>query len=123
MVGTQNHREQRYARRNTMAIGSDHVIITGSERPARSDAKLVGPADASERVMVSVEVRQRPDAPPPADLAKVAEFAQEYGLTVEGSFADRRTVQLSGSVEQMNKAFGVQLNNYEFPGGTYRSRE
>ncbi len=136
-----------------MAIGSDHVIITGSERPARSDAKLVGPADASERVTVSVEVRQRPDAPPlpdlaalgaqpprqrqridraalaarygadPADLAKVAEFAQEYGLTVEGSFADRRTVQLSGSVEQMNKAFGVQLNNYEFPGGTYRSRE
>src|SRR5260370_14526075 len=69
MVGTQNHGEKRYARRNTMAIGSDHVIITGSERPARSDAKLVGPADTSERVMVSVEVRQRPDAPPLPDLA------------------------------------------------------
>src|SRR5260370_33433876 len=69
MVGTQNHREQRYARRNTMAIGSDHVIVTGSERPARSDAKLVGPADTSERVMGSVEVRQRPDPPPLPDLA------------------------------------------------------
>src|SRR5260370_42501273 len=69
MVGTQNHGEKRYARRNTMAIGSDHVIVTGSERPARSDPKLVGPADTSERVMVSVEGRQRPDAPPLPDLA------------------------------------------------------
>ena len=100
-----------------------------------------------------MEVRQRPNAPPlpdlaalgaqrprerqridraalaesyaadPEDLAKVAEFAKEYNLTVEASSADRRTVQLSGSVEQMNKAFGVQLNNYEYPGGTFRSRE
>ncbi len=52
-----------------MAIGSDHVIVVGSERPARSDARLVGPADANERLIVSVEVRQRPDAPPPPDLA------------------------------------------------------
>lgn len=136
-----------------MTIGSDHVIVVGSERPARSDARLVGPADANERLTVTVEVRQRPDAPPqpdlaalgaqrprerkridraavaasyaadPEDLAKVAEFAKEYNLTVEGSSADQRTVHLSGSVEQMNKAFGVQLNAYEYPSGTYRSRE
>ena len=53
----------------------------------------------------------------------MADFAKEYNLTVESSSADRRTVQLSGSVEQMNKAFGVQLNTYEYPGGTFRSRE
>ena len=59
----------------------------------------------------------------PKDLAKVAEFAKEYNLTVETSSAERRTVQLSGSVEQMNQAFGVQLSNFEYSGGTYRSRE
>jgi kumamolisin len=136
-----------------MATSNDHVIVAGTERPAPSDARRVGPADASEQLTVSVEVRQRPDAPPlpdlavlgaqrprerqridraalaetyaasPEDLAKVADFAKEYNLTVESSSADRRTVQLSGTVEQMNKAFGVQLNTYEYPGGMFRSRE
>ena len=136
-----------------MATGSEHVIVAGTERPAPSDARRIGPADASEHLTVSVEVRRRPDAPAlpdlavlgaqrprerqridraevaeayaadPKDLAKVAEFAKEYNLTVETSSAERRTVQLSGSVEQMNQAFGVQLSNFEYSGGTYRSRE
>jgi kumamolisin len=136
-----------------MATGNDHVILVGSERPAQSDARLVGPADPNEGLTVSLEVRRRPDAPPlpdlaalgaqrprerkridraelaasygadPEDLAKVAEFAKEYNLTVEESSADRRTVRLFGTVEQMNKAFAVQLNTYQHPEGTYRSRE
>jgi kumamolisin len=125
----------------------------GSERSARGDARLVGQADPGERLSVSVEVRRRPDAPPlpdlavlgaqrprdrarvdrsavaesygasPDDLAKVSEFAKEYGLGVEESSAPRRTVRLSGTADQMNKAFGVQLNTYQYSGGTYRSRE
>ena len=136
-----------------MATGSEHVIVAGTERPAPSDARRIGPADASEHLTVSVEVRRRPGASPlpdlavlgaqrprdrqridraevaeataaaPEDLAKVAEFARGYHLTVEMSSAERRTVQLSGSVEQMNQAFGVQLSNFEYSGGTYRSRE
>jgi kumamolisin len=136
-----------------MTMANDHVILTGSGRQGQSDARLVGPAEAGERLTVSVEVRQRPDAPPPPDLAalgaqrprerqridraalaaryradeedlaKVAQFAKEYNLTVEESNADRRTVQLSGTVEQMNRAFGVQLNTYEYADGRYRSRE
>ena len=103
-----------------MANGNDHVIVAGTERPAPSDARRVGPADASEQLTVSVEVRPRPDAPPlpdlaalgaqrprerqridraalaesyaasSEDLAKVADFAKEYNLTVESSSADRR---------------------------------
>lgn len=136
-----------------MATGSEHVIVAGTERPAPSDARRIGPADASEHLTVSVEVRRRPGAPAlpdlavlgaqrprerrridraevaeayaadPVDLARVAEFAREYNLTVETSSAERRTVQLSGSVEQMNRAFGVQLSIFEYSGGTYRSRE
>jgi len=52
-----------------MATGNDHVIVAGTERPAPSDARRVGPADASDQFTVSVEVRQRPDAPPLPDLA------------------------------------------------------
>ena len=136
-----------------MTTSNDHVIVAGTERPAPSDARRVGPADAGEQLTVSVEVRQRPDAPPlpdlavlgaqrpgerpkidraalaksyaasSEDLAKVAEFAKEYNLTVESSSPEQRTVQLSGSVEQMNKAFGVQLGTYEYADGTFRSRE
>jgi kumamolisin len=129
------------------------MIVVGSERPVPSDARLVGRANANERLTVSVEVRRRPDGPPlpdlaalgaqrprdreridrvalaasygadPDDLAKVGEFAEKHNLTVEESSADRRTVRLSGTVEDMNTAFGVQLNTYQYPGGTYRSRE
>src|ERR1700759_3771983 len=106
-----------------MATGSEHVIVAGTERPGPSDARRIGPADAGEHLTVSVEVRRRPDAAPlpdlavlraqrprdrrridraevaeayaadPEALAKVAEFAREYHLTVETSSAERRTVQ------------------------------
>lgn len=136
-----------------MASYGDQVILVGSERPARSDIRLVGPADAEEQLTVSLEVRRRPDAPPlpdlealgaqlprnrakinrgavaasygadPEDLAKVSAFANAYGLAVEESSAPRRTVRLSGTVGQMSKAFGVRLNTYQYNGDTYRGRE
>jgi kumamolisin len=136
-----------------MASYGDQVVLAGSERPARSDARLAGPADAKEQLTVSVEVRRRPDGPPLPDLAelgaqrprdraeinraavaasygadledlaKVSAFADAYGLAVEESSAPRRTARLSGTVGQMNKAFGVRLNTYQYNGGTYRGRE
>lgn len=136
-----------------MATSNDHVILVGSDRPARTDARLIGPADPSEQLTVTVEVRRSPSAPPLPDLAvigaqrprdrartdrgaavasysadvgdleKVGEFASQYGLTVEESSPARRMARLSGTVDQMNKAFGLQLNTYQYSGGTYRSRE
>lgn len=135
-----------------MAI--DHVMLLGSERkPSRGDVH-VGPANPAEQVMVSVQVRRRPDAPAlpdlaalgarrprdrqavdreevarthgsdPADLAKVEEFATQVGLRVDESNPARRTVRLSGTVAQMNQAFGVQLGSYQSASGhVYRGRE
>ena len=37
------------------------------------------------------------------------------GLSVLASHAGRRTLDISGTAEQMNAAFGVQLNHYESP--------
>jgi hypothetical protein len=46
-----------------MAKYGDHVLLAGSERPARGDARLVGPADPKERLMVGVEVHRRCPTP------------------------------------------------------------
>jgi hypothetical protein len=46
-------------------------------------------------------------------MNKVAAFAQSHGLKVESTNAARRQVVVSGTVEQMNQAFGVTLGKYE----------
>jgi kumamolisin len=50
-------------------------------------------------------------------------FAQQHGLSVVQAHAARRTVVLAGTVAQFNQAFSIELQRYEYPGGTYRGRE
>jgi kumamolisin len=57
-----------------------------------------------------------------ADLAAVKTFAATNGLAVVQEHAGRRTVVLSGTVAQFNAAFGVDLQRFEHPGGSYRGR-
>jgi len=58
----------------------------------------------------------------PADLDKIEAFAKEYGLVVVEKNAGQPRVVLSGTVGQFTAAFGVRLENYEHPSGTYRGR-
>ena len=133
-------------------IPSHYKPIKGTERLPAHGARKVGPADASELLTVSIRVRRRTDAPPlPSlkdwaespgtqsrlsradfgarfgasedDLNRVAQFARSNGLTVRESNAARRTVVVSGTAEQMSKAFAVELARYEGPHGIYRGRE
>src|SRR5262249_34564281 len=136
-----------------MANPSRMVPIPGSERKAKKGATVVGVADPSHRITVTVYVRRNPKAPPPPpleqeamklprerkylshaeaakvfgaaqeDLDKVAAFARANNLTVLESNAGRRSVSLSGTVADMNKAFGVELKHYETPTENYRGRE
>jgi kumamolisin len=113
-------------------------------------ARAVGAVAPQERIEVSVLVRAKPgandaqdalaDTPPaqrhylsreefaaahgadPQDLAKVVVFAQAHGLAVVDSSARRRTITLSGTAAQFEKAFDVHLQQYEHDAGTYRSR-
>jgi hypothetical protein len=124
-----------------------------SERHAASGAHRVGPANPAETLTVSIRVRRRPDAPPlpdpavlaatplgqrqylsredfaarygadPKDLALVADFARSHGLKVVETSIPRRMVVASGTVAQMNSAFGVDLGTYQSPTQTYRGRE
>jgi kumamolisin len=59
----------------------------------------------------------------PAAIAKVENFARQYGLTVVESSAARRTVVLSGTIAVMATAFGVRFANYSASGATYRGYE
>jgi kumamolisin len=121
-----------------------------SERYAAPGASRVGPANSQETLTVSIRVRRRLDAPPlpdpaatpsskrpylsreefaarygadPKDLARVADFARGEGLKIVETSIARRMVVASGTVEQMNHAFAVDLGQYESPAGSYRGRE
>jgi kumamolisin len=127
------------------------VTLKGSERTAMQGAQALAPADPKERLEVSMIVRRRArqalqarvaklaagnrsdgilsredfakehgaDA---ADLAAVRKFAAAHGLNVDHEHAARRTVVLSGTVEQFNAAFSVQLRQFAHPNGNYRGR-
>lgn len=124
-------------------IPADYRQLEGSERHPSPGARLIGSADPQERVGVTIVVRRRPDAEPvpdfdhfvrtppaerrrlpddafaarygasPEDLERVADFAVQHGLTVEDTNAARRTVVVSGTVEQLSRAFAVSLGRYE----------
>jgi kumamolisin len=113
----------------------------------------VGVADPKETRSVSICVRRRPDAPPvpdqtlwaktppgkrkylsrrecaakygaaPADLDRVTEFARSHGLSIVQTNVGGRTVVVSGTVEQINKTFFVELGRYDSSTQKCRGRE
>lgn len=127
--------------------------LEGSEwRPAQG-ARNIGPADPNETLKVSVCVRPRPGSPelpdhahwmatPPGkrrflsveefgakhgagqqDLDAIARFAESHGLEVVDSSVPCRTVVLSGTADQLSRAFAVELRRYQGPRGAYRGFE
>jgi kumamolisin len=125
--------------------------LKGSERQPMRGATSVGKADPAERLEVTLLLRRsdanslkervqkltirsgaggalsraefdRQFGAASADLAAVKAFAAANGLAVVQEHAGRRTVVLSGTVAQFNSAFGVDLQRFEHPGGSYRGR-
>jgi kumamolisin len=125
--------------------------LAGSERQPLAGARSVGKADPDERLEAAIVVRPRAGAAltervrkltagdrsqrhlkreefaqqfaaDPADIATVEQFAKAYGLAVVQKDPVRRTVILSGTVAQFNDAFGVELQQFEHDGGSYRGR-
>jgi kumamolisin len=130
-----------------------HRELQGAERQVAPGVRRIAAADPGERLSVSVRVCRRPDAPPlpdhdhwvvtppaervyltreefaerygaaQADLDMVARVSATYGLAVVERSCARRTVVLSGSVAQMNRAFAVELGQYQSATGVYRGYE
>jgi kumamolisin len=135
-----------------MAVPTGYRAVPHSEKTPAAGAHKVGPVNPKDVITVSIRVRPQPEhaaldlgslAAAPhterkhvsreefarlygaaeADLNAVTAFAQAHGLKVEETSAARRTVRLSGTVEQMSQAFAVELNHYQTPKETYRGRE
>ena len=53
-------------------------------------------------------------APSVEDEQKVVDWVQSQGLTVTHRFSHRLIVGLEGTVDNIEKAFGVSINNYQF---------
>ena len=66
----------------------------------------------------------RPGAPADhADIDKIERFAHDHGLAVTSVSPQARSVGLTGTVDQMDAAFGVKLGEYQREGLRYRGRE
>ena len=130
-------------------IPKGYQRLEKSERLPRHGAHRVAPADPKETLSVTIRVGRRKDAPPLPDPSKavgerkvlsheafaahygaakedidqVIAFAKEQGLALVEASVPRRTVIVSGTVAQMNHAFGVDLGTYKSPTETYRGRE
>ncbi|MBV6324599.1 protease pro-enzyme activation domain-containing protein [Duganella violaceipulchra] len=135
-----------------MATTSTPHIIPGSGQLALQGAVALGPVADAQTIEITVRLRAAPDRAPldlqaatadaqpverqylsreqfaqahgasDADIAKVTAFAAQHGMAVISSDAAQRRVVLAGTAAQMSAAFGVQLEEYEYPDGSYRGR-
>ena len=122
------------------------TILSGSEKAPLSKASGEQPAPSDAHMTVSVIVRRKTPlsaahsrgekrltraefnanhAADPAAIKLVKAFAAEFGLKVEAGTPEpgRRTMKLTGTVANMQRAFGVSLAHKTMEGVTYRVRE
>ncbi len=120
-----------------------HVPLTGSERVPLPGARALGVVSEHEWVEVTVKIRRKAPLPEvsgrpkatmsradlgtlhgasPADIDKVSEVFQRYGLQVMETSPERRSVRLGGPASAIEQAFQVKLMRYAHERGEYRGR-
>jgi kumamolisin len=76
-----------------------------------------------DRPRLSADEFERRFGAAPADIAAVVAFATLYGLRVGEVSPARCTVELSGTLEQFGRAFGVGFRLFGHPIGPYRIQD
>jgi len=121
------------------------VVLPGSEKAPLSVATDEKPVRPSSVITVSVIVKRKnplnlkrlgkdrltrtqyrqKHAADPAAIRVVKAFAKEFSLTVDKDTPkpEQRNIKLTGTVANMQKAFGVNLTQKVLDGATYRVRE
>ncbi|MFZ0746523.1 MAG: S53 family peptidase [Terracidiphilus sp.] len=114
--------------------GTEHISIPG--------ARAIGSTDPHQLMEISVVLKHRQSLPEPeseekylnhndfaitygadpAHVDKIRAFAHENNLQMlqRGDEVLRRTVTLAGTAAAMEKAFSVELTEFEHPDGSYR---
>jgi kumamolisin len=101
-----------YARRNPAAPGKDPASLEAMNLELPRERLYVSDTDFNSTFGAD-----------PADLDKIAAWAKKCKLKVLDSSVAKRRVLVQGSILDINKAFGVQLNEYEHPEtGRFRGR-
>lgn len=125
--------------------------LRGSERAPLADARCVGPADPAQELEAIIIVRRHANndlrnivdklaigdhraahlsraefakkfGAARQDIAKVIDFANQYGLRILREDIAGSSVTVAGTVAQFNVAFDVDLQSYEHRLGNYRGR-
>ncbi len=78
-------------------------------------ARLYDPSSPDFRHFLSVAQFTEQFGPSADDFQAVVAYAQAHGLTVTATPANRLVVPVTGSVAQIDQAFGVTLNVYQHP--------
>ncbi len=130
-------------------MAEDRVPISSSEPKQDAASRHLYAADPQEPVQATIVLRGADGKAPreaqaralqagqfqalahdagrdgdPTDVATVEQFARLYGMTVVEESASERTLRVSGTVRQMDSAFGIHLGYYEdASGGNYMSWE
>ena len=120
------------------------TVLPGSEKAPLVKPTAEKPAPHAKRIIVSVVVRRKnpldikfgkqrlthaqyrkTHGADPESVTLVRKFARQFRLKVEPDTPgpERRTVKLSGTIADMQKAFGTSLSHQTLDGVTYRVRE
>jgi kumamolisin len=132
-----------------LPISKGVIPLPGSEPAPHPGARVVGTVEPDRRIQVTVQVRPRASAATddeieamselpleqrhypssaelakrhgayPAELAAVEAFAHAHGLEVVSSSIPERIIVLAGPAATIAAVFGVTLQRYEHPGGSY----
>ncbi|MDQ1421174.1 MAG: kumamolisin, partial [Acidimicrobiaceae bacterium] len=121
---------------------SPRAEVNGSSRAVDPEWERVGPADPTAPATVTVYVRdpageadtgsatpatreeyQAVHRATDEDIAGIRDFASAYGLAVGEVSPERRSIQLTGTVEALAEAFGADVALYRHPEiGVFRGR-
>ncbi len=77
--------------------------------------RLYDPSSPDYHQFLSVEQFAEQFGPTAEDYQAVVDFAQANGFSVTGTSANRLLVPINGTVDQIQKAFHVRMNNYQHP--------
>jgi len=123
---------------------SAKVPLKGSERVLLAGSRAIGPTDPHQLIEISVILKHRQNlstarasgkfmthnefaaqcGADPTHVEKLRQFAKDNNLQMleRGDEVLRRTITLAGTAAAMEKAFAIELIDYDHPDGSYRGR-